>query len=303
MRSALAYTPRPGLLQTASAAAAIAYLGSFVVAAFLFSNPLVLAAAGLGAVIAGLLAGAARALWAAARLGLTLAITITLVNGLVTDRGETVLARLGEWPVLGQVNVTAEALAAGAVIGLRAMVAMLALAVYSACVDPDKVLRLLRPLAARSALTAALISRMVPVAAADAARLREAAALRGPGAAPVAVAALARRLLAGSLDRAVDVAATLELRGYGLSARTPETLRRRSRHDRRLFAAGLALIAVALAAKLAGGDGFSAYPTLEVAAAPATIGLSALLVLAGLAPWRFRRARERAPALAEVARA
>jgi energy-coupling factor transport system permease protein len=303
MRSALAYTPRPGLLQTASAAAAIAYLGSFVVVAFLFSNPLVLAAAGLGAVIAGLLAGAGRALWAAARLGLTLAVTITLVNGLVTDRGETVLARLGEWPVLGQVNVTAEALAAGAVIGLRAMVAMLALAVYSSCVDPDKVLRLLRPLAARSALTAALISRMVPVAAADAARLREAAALRGPGAAPVAVAALARRLLAGSLDRAVDVAATLELRGYGLSAAAPEPRRRRSCHDRRLFAAGIGLAGVALAAKLAGGDGFSAYPTIEIATAPATIGLSALLVIAGLVPWRFRRARARVPAVAEAARA
>ena len=40
----------------------------------------------------------------------------------------------------------------------------------------------------------------------------------GPGAAPVGKASLARRLLAGSLDRAVDVAATLELRGYSLDA-------------------------------------------------------------------------------------
>ena len=52
MRSPLTYTPRPGLLQSASAAAAIAYLGSFVVAGFVFSNPLLLVAAGAGAVIA-----------------------------------------------------------------------------------------------------------------------------------------------------------------------------------------------------------------------------------------------------------
>ena len=303
MRSALAYTPRPGILQAASAGAAITYLGSLVAVAFLYSNPLVLAAAGAGAAIAGLLAGAGEAVRVAAKLGLTLAVLITLVNGLVTDRGDTVLARLGEWPVLGQVNVTAEALGAGAVIGLRAMVAMLAFAVYSACVDPDKVLRLLRPLAARSALTAALISRMVPVAAADASRLREAAALRGPGAAPVGNGALARRLLAGSLDRAVDVAATLELRGYGLAAVAAEPRRGRSRHDRRFFAAGLGIVAAAVAAKIAGGDGFSAYPSLEVGAAPETIGLAALLVLAGLVPHRFRRARRRAPALGEAARA
>ena len=126
------------------------------------------------------------------------------------------LARLGEWPLFGQVDVTAEAIAAGAVLGLRAAVVMVAFAVYSACVDPDRVLRALRPLAGRSALTATLVSRLVPVAAADAARLRDAAQLRGPGAAPVGRAPLARRLLAGSLDRAVDVAATLELRGYSL---------------------------------------------------------------------------------------
>ena len=61
-------------------------------------------------------------------MGATLALLIVVVNGIVTDRGETVLARLGEWPLLGQVNVTAEALAAGAVIGLRAAVVMIALA-------------------------------------------------------------------------------------------------------------------------------------------------------------------------------
>ncbi len=49
-------------------------------------------------------------------------------------------------------------------------------------------------------------------------RLGEAAALRGPAAAPVGRATLARRLVAGSLDRAVDVAATLELRGYAHGA-------------------------------------------------------------------------------------
>ncbi len=57
------------------------------------------------------------------------------------------------------------------------------------------------------------------MAAADAARMREAAELRGPGAAPVGDAALARRLVEGSLDRAIEVAATLELRGHALGMR------------------------------------------------------------------------------------
>ncbi|HYC82328.1 MAG TPA: hypothetical protein VEB65_11115, partial [Solirubrobacterales bacterium] len=172
MRSPFAYTPRNRPLQAASPGAAVAYLGAVLVVVFLYSSPLVLLAAGVAAVGAGLLAGAGRAVRVALRMGLALALLIVVVNALVVDRGETVLARLGDWPLLGRVDVTLEALAAGAVIGLRAAVALVLFAVYSACVDPDRVLRALRPLAGRSALTATLVSRLVPVAAADAARLR-----------------------------------------------------------------------------------------------------------------------------------
>jgi energy-coupling factor transport system permease protein len=303
MRSPLAYTPRSGPLQSASPGAAIAYLGAFVLIAFLYSNPIVLVAAALGAGLAGLAAGARRAVAVSFRLGLSLAILITVVNGLVTDRGLNVLARLGHFPVLGQVNVTAEALAAGASIGLRAMAAMIAAAVYSACVDPDRVLRLLRPLAGRSALTATLISRLVPVAARDATRLREAARLRGPAASPVGHGAFARRLLAGSLDRAVDVAATLELRGYGLSVRGAGNGRERSRHDRRFWIAAALLATIGIAGRLAGGGGFNAYPSVEVATDGTTLVVATATALAGLCPLRRRQRRRTVVATAEAARA
>jgi energy-coupling factor transport system permease protein len=314
MRSPFAYIPRSGPLQSAGPVAAVAYLGSLTVVAFVYSSPVVLLAAGAALVLAGRLAGAWRAVRAALWMGLTLALLIVAVNVLVVSRGETVLVRLGELPLLSDV-ITAEAAAAGAAIGLRAAVVMIAFAVYSACVDPDRVLRALRPLAHRSALTATLVSRLVPVAAADSARLRDAARLRGPGAAPVGRAPLARRLLAGSLDRAVDVAATLELRGYSLAPsdtsqggvlgrpdrvthqkvrsplRAPCVLAllgrkgaRGSRYDRRFYAVGAAVLIAALIGKGLGADAFDEYPTIEIGTPPATLALSALLVLSGLAP-------------------
>jgi len=300
MRSPFAYSPRPGPLQAASPGAAVAYLGALVTVAFLYASPLVLGAVGVAAALAGVLAGARPAVWAAIKLGLAIALPIVVVNALVVDRGATVLLRLGEWPLFGQVDVTAEAVADGAVFGLRAVVVMIAFAVYSACVDPDRVLRALRPLARRSALTATLISRLVPVAAADAARLRDAGRLRGPAAAPLGRAALARRLMTGSLDRAVDVAATLELRGYslapprkrlveGLSGRWRlKTFKQASRFDRRFYVIGAAVLVAAIAGKLLGADGFHAYPTIEVGLGLSTVALSALIVLSGLAPWRRR---------------
>jgi energy-coupling factor transport system permease protein len=284
MRSPFAYTPRPLPLQRASPGAAVTYLGALVAVAFVFSSPLVLAAVGVAGVLAGRLAGAGRAVRAALRMGATLAFLIVVVNALVVSRGETVLARLGEWPLLGRVDVTAEAIAEGAILGLRAAVVMVAFAVYSACVDPDRVLRALRPFAGRSALTATLVSRLVPVAAADVARLRDAARLRGPGAAPVGRAPLARRLLAGSLDRAVDVAATVELRGYALDAPRTREPAARSRFDSRFYAVGLALIVLAVAFAILGAGGFDAYPSIELGAGPATLALALLVALSGLAP-------------------
>ena len=201
MRSPIAYAPRRGPLNGVSALAATVYLGSLAVVAFLYSNPIVLAGAGLAVAVAGIAAGATRALAASARWALTLGALIVAVNAVVSQRGDTIWVRGWHLPVLGQLDVSAEALAEGGVLALRIAVVLCAFAVHSACVDPDRLLRLLRPLARHSALTATLITRMVPLAAADHSRLAEVRALRGPGAAPVGRAALVRRLVAGSLDR------------------------------------------------------------------------------------------------------
>jgi energy-coupling factor transport system permease protein len=307
MRSPFAYTPLPRPLQAASPGAAVTYLGALVAVAFLYSSPIVLAATGLAAVLAGRLAGAQAAVRAGLWMGLTLAFLIVAVNALVVSRGNTVLVRWGDLPWLSDI-LTAEAIGSGAVLGLRAAVVMVAFAVYSACVDPDRVLRALRPLAGRSALTATLVSRLVPVAAADAGRLRDAARLRGPAAAPVGKAPLARRLLAGSLDRAVDVAATLELRGYsldpprcpsgatsfgsqGTNKRFTRTHGGRSRYDRRFYAVGLAVLAVAIAGKALGADAFSEYPATEIGTGPMTLAVAAAVALSGLTPMRRRSGR------------
>ena len=70
----------------------------------------------------------------------------------------------------------------GALAGLRVLVVVLAFALYSAVVDPDACCGALRRVAPRSALTASLATRMVPLLARDAERMREAyGAARGRG--------------------------------------------------------------------------------------------------------------------------
>jgi energy-coupling factor transport system permease protein len=291
MRSPIAYAPRPGPLNRASALAATIYFGSFAVIAFTRASPLILLGALAAVCVAAIAAGATRALGAAVRWGLTLGVFIVIVNGLASQRGDTILFRFGDLPVLGRVDISAEALAEGGVLALRIIVVLAAFAVHSACVDPDRVLRLVRPIARHSALTASLITRMVPLAAADHARLREAASLRGPGAAPVGRGAMARRLVAGSLDRAVEVAATLELRGYAHGAPRAATGPRPGRHSRLFAGAGAAILILGIGAAAAGVGDFDAYPTISLDADGATLGVAMALPILAAAPFAVARGR------------
>jgi hypothetical protein len=65
----------------------------------------------------------------------------------------------------------------------------------------------------------------------------------------------------------------------------------RSRFDRRFYAVGALVLATAIAAKLLGADDFHAYPTIRFGFGPATVALSTLLVLSGLAPLRRKPKR------------
>jgi energy-coupling factor transport system permease protein len=163
-----------------------------------------------------------------------------------------------------------------------------AFGLYTAAVDPDAVLRLLRRVSYRSALTGSLATRLIPVLQRDAERMIEASRCRPapPGRGRVLLATLAR-----SLDRATDVAAALEVRGYARARPAPGGRPPWSRHDVRLAGIAALVAGAALAGKLAGAGGFDAYPSLSVAVGPAEVLLTALTAAAGALPFAGGRAR------------
>jgi len=269
------------------------FLAAPAVVAFTFANPVVLIGAGLAAYLAGILSGAGGAIRTSLRWSIGLALMVIAVNALVSQRGATILWRFGELPVVGQLNVSLEAVAEGGALAMRIVVSLLVFAVWSACVDPDRVLRAIRPFASRSALTATLVSRLVPLAAADGARMAEAGRLRGPAAAPLGRAAIARRLVAGSLDRSVDIAATLELRGYGLGIRSHLGRPPRERGEALLVVVGLGELALVAIAAALGVGSFDAYPTIAMDLDAATVALALSLVVFTVAPFAAEGLRRR----------
>jgi energy-coupling factor transport system permease protein len=286
------YRSRPSALHAARAGVGAAFCCAFALAGALYRHPLILAGALGGIVLAGVAAGVGREVARSLKLALPLALLLASVNALVYQGGETLLIRGGEF--LGRRwDVTFEAAAEGMFMGLRIVVLIAALGgLMSAAVDPDQLLKALRRVSYRSALTATLATRLVPVLARDAGRMGDARRCRPE---PPGRLAVVRAALAGSLDRAVDVAAALEVRGYALAGRPCAGQRPWSRHDLRIAAAALAVAAVAIAGAAAGAGRVEAYPTLDMALGPAELAIAATFVALGAAPFAGRAARMGVP--------
>ncbi|MCW2997997.1 MAG: energy-coupling factor transporter transrane protein EcfT [Solirubrobacterales bacterium] len=281
-------------LHAARAGAASAYCLALAAAGMLVEHPLVLGAIAVAIVGAGAGAGVGRDLWRTARFALPLALFFALVNPFVVREGLTVFARLGEVPPFGQVDLTVEALVYGVVLGARVLVVMLGFALFSAAVDPDELLRLLRRVSMHSAMTAVLATRLMPVLSRDARRLEEARRCRadGGGSGPLARLAVLRAVSSGALDRAVDVAATLEVRGYGLPRRRGAGPRLRepwSRHDRAFAAAAAVIAGLTVWVLMTSVADFGAYPTLHLTLGLPEIVLVAAVLGAALLPFTNRQ--------------
>jgi energy-coupling factor transport system permease protein len=282
------YRPGASPLHAARAGVASLYCAALALVPIVFEHPMVLGGALVAVIASGLAAGVGSEIRRGARLAITIGLMIALLNPLLTSEGATLLVRGDE--ILGRRvgDITLEAIVFGASFGLRAAVLILVFALYSAVVDPDEMLRLFRRFGYRSALTASLATRLVPLLARDASRMSDAARCRPQ---PPGRAARAKAAMSGALDRSVDVAAALEVRGYG-DARRPGRVRTPwSRHDVRVAAAALAIAALTLVVGLVGGGGFVAYPRIELDTGPLYLALTFGVVALALSPWAGAAAR------------
>ena len=288
------YTRRASVLHSARPVIAAFYGAALITLALAFEHPVVLAGVACATLAAAALAGVGPQVARLARFSLPLALLIAITNAIVVRDGLTVLVRFGEIPPFGQVDVTLEALAYGLLLALRVVVVVLPFALVAATVDPDVVLRGMRRLSFRSALTAALATRMIPVLTRDARRMEDARRCR-PGGTDGSVGRLAvvRAVTAGALDRSVDVAATLELRGFANARRAPhEAGPPLSRHDVAVAASAAGLFLLCAAGLAEGVATVDPYPTFGLTTGLAPWLYASAIVALALLPFASRRGIE-----------
>ena len=210
----------------------LAFIAALAVAGLALVNPIQ---------VSVLLAVTFFALWASGvlraslpylRVALYVGAFLALLNPIFSRGGLDVLWQTTLGPFT--VKVTVQGIAFGVTSALRLAVVTLAFALFTLVIDPDEQLGLLSRLSFRSGLVLSLATRLFPVFSRDAARLADAQRARGVeldrgrrrDRAAARVPLLAA-LLTRSLERAVDVAASMEARAYGSGGRSRWVRRRR----------------------------------------------------------------------------
>ena len=171
-------------------------------------------------------------------------LAVVLVTPFVETIGSHPLWTGPTVPVLGQLDVTSEELRNGLFQGLRLTAVALAFSAYALLLDHDRLVQSAR-VARRSVLAVALATRLVPTLERDAAGLVE--ALRGRGVEVTGMSGRARLLsplLAGSLERALNLAEAMEARGYGRPGATRAPRPGWTDRDRAALVAAALLVAI-----------------------------------------------------------
>lgn len=276
----------------------LGFIAALAVAGLAVSNPFQVAFLLAVTLLALWTSGALPAALPYLRVAVYVGAFLALLNPVFSHGGLDVLWETSLGPLT--VAITVQGIVFGLTSALRLAVVTLAFALFTLVIDPDEQLGLLSRLSFRSGLVLSLAARLFPVVSRDAARLSDAQRARGVeldrGRRRERAAAripLLSALLTRSLERAVDVAASMEARAYGSGRRTRWARRRPwSTADVATAAAALAA-AIALVGGLArGAFAYDFFPLLDdpwaAFASPWWLALAAALAipLVVTRPWR-----------------
>lgn len=289
------YARRHTAVHAARPAAAVLWASALTLAVIVCPHPAALVVLCVGTPLLAWAAQVPRPVLIATAFSVPFALLWVVMNGLLVRDGLTVVARLGDVPPFGQIDITAEALAQGSVLALRGIATLQIGLLVSACLDPDRLLIGVRRIAPRAGLTGAVALRLAPALADDGRRYADGLRCRADG----GDLGGRERLLVMSatvgraIDRADQVAAILELRGLRHAGRASAGRRAPwSRHDLTLTLSALIVVALSVGAALSGLVRFETYPTFETAAALPAAGWAVVVLLAAGAPLLARKGTE-----------
>jgi len=158
------------------------------------------------------------------RFGISLAILSALLNALLAHNGETVLLTIpAEWPAVGG-PIALEGVVFGLISGLALTTLLVIVTVFNTNVDSYRLVRLAPRFLFQAGVAASIALAFVPQTVASLQEIRQAQMLRGHRFRGLRdLLPLVVPLLNTGLERAIQLAESMESRGYGAAYGTKAT--------------------------------------------------------------------------------
>lgn len=289
MLDRLFYQEKGLFLQQLHPLAALVYLGTLLVLALVFTNPLYLL---------GLLLVLTLAIWTAdglaawenyLKIALLMMVLIMIVNPLVAGAGKTIIWEGPRLPVFGRLSVSLEAICYGAAMGVRLLNIISVLCLYNLIVHPDKALNLFSRFAGKSVLVISLATRMFPAMAREQENIRGVLSLRGvdfrKGSTREKISkfsSLVNILLLSSLESSMETAESMQARAFGSGPRTCFSRNRWRPRDTLFLASSVCALGAGIWGLFNSFGSYTFYPRLDyLISGPGTVTLL-LMVLCSL---------------------
>lgn len=191
-------------------------------------------------------------------------LTTVLINPLLTTAGETTIYEIGSRPI------TLEAVLYGMAVATMLVAALSWFSCYNKFMTSDKFVYLFGKVLPTFALTVVITLRLVPTFQQQLTKISLAQKAIGMDYTVGTVRERLQRivrilsiLLTGALENAMETAASMKARGYGLPNKSSFSIFMLTRQDKQLLSIFLLLIGLVLIGVLSGDLRFSYYPRIE----------------------------------------
>jgi len=276
----------------------IVWASSIVLLAMLVDHPVILALLFLSTIPVVAVGDIWRPWAVIMQIALWMGVVVVIINSLASPGGSHLLWQSGfSLPVIGYVKITLEAVLYGLFMAVRLMAIISAFSVITLTVSPDELLSALLEmrLPYKTAMMAALSIRFVPTMFDDAARITDAQRSRGLEMDKgnkikrlVSRSTVLSSLLSVSLERTIQLAESMESRGFGNTAKRTRYYRVTfNRFDIIMLVLLFVMLAAAFYFLLSGDIAFEYYPSLngfDLNVSGIVMSIVLMSVLAGLVP-------------------
>ena len=270
MLDKLFYREKGLFLQSLHPLAALTYLGTLLVLALAFTNPLYLLGILLVVVLAIRAVDGLEAWESYLKIVLFMMVLVMIINPLVVHAGQTIIWHGPRVPVFGRLTISLEAICYGAAMSVRLLDIISVFCLYNQIVHPDKALNLFSRFAGKSVLVISLATRMFPAMVRELESVRGVQQMRGvdfdKGSAKEKVrkySSLVNILLLSSLEDSLEIAESMQARAFGSGPRTCYTRNLWRPRDVLFLTGSACALGAGIWGLLHGFGGFTFYPQLD----------------------------------------